>query len=380
VSPDHEAPASATLIAQLVDQPSDELPRNHRLATGGSPDNCGKSRQVELVRQISARPRPHCCKKLSFLRVPGQHDYDGARDFRNERADDPQTDLRIEIQEADIRPMAENVGDQALLVGNLEALGLRLQSQPKAHPRGSIVGRDEDSRPSRRLSKRAQMWRRLRNVGFPVYDQGMRVLVADDHKLILEGIKRALDEAEDFEVVGECSSGSQVLPMVGRTNPDLVLLDLRMPGADGLACLSQIRKRHPDVKVVVLSVSTDENVIQTVLKRGASAYIVKSINPIDLPSALRQAVEGTVYSAIGMPDNSDSPARAAGLTERETAILSALARGLSNEAIGKELWVAEQTVKFHLTNIYRKLGVSNRTEAARLAYQNGLVDSPLSDH
>jgi len=208
----------------------------------------------------------------------------------------------------------------------------------------------------------------------------MRVLVADDHKLILEGIKRALDDSEDFEVVGECSSGSQVLPMVGRTNPDLVLLDLRMPGADGLTCLAQIRKRYPNVKVVVLSVSTDETVIQTVLKRGASAYIVKSINPIDLPSALRQAVEGTVYSAIGLPDDSDSAARAAGLTDRETAILSALARGLSNEAIGKELWVAEQTGKFHLTNIYRKLGVTNRTEAARLAYQNGLVESPIGDH
>jgi DNA-binding NarL/FixJ family response regulator len=167
--------------------------------------------------------------------------------------------------------------------------------------------------------------------------------------------------------------------MVGRTNPDLVLLDLRMPGADGLTCLAQIRKRHPDVKVVILSVSTDENLIQTVLKRGASAYIVKSINPIDLPSALRQAVEGTVYSAIGLPADSGSAARAAGLTDRETAILSALARGLSNEAIGKELWVAEQTVKFHLTNIYRKLGVSNRTEAARLAYQNGLVESPLDE-
>jgi DNA-binding NarL/FixJ family response regulator len=208
----------------------------------------------------------------------------------------------------------------------------------------------------------------------------MRVLIADDHKLILEGIKRSLDESDDFEVVGECSSGSQVLPMVGRTNPDLVLLDLRMPGADGLTCLAQIRKRYPEVKVVVLSVSTDENLIQTILKRGASAYIVKSINPIDLPSALRQAVEGTVYSAIGLPESSDSAAKAVGLTDRETAILSALARGLSNEAIGKELWVAEQTVKFHLTNIYRKLGVSTRTEAARHAYHNGLVESPLDDH
>jgi DNA-binding NarL/FixJ family response regulator len=208
----------------------------------------------------------------------------------------------------------------------------------------------------------------------------MRVLIADDHKLIVEGVKRALEAADDFEVVGECSSGSQVLPLVGRTNPDIVLLDLRMPGADGLTCLAQIKKRHPDVKVVVLSVSTDENVIQTVLMRGASAYIVKSINPIDLPSALRQAVEGTTYTAIGLPEPGESAAKAAGLTEREAAILSALARGLSNEAIGKELWVAEQTVKFHLTNIYRKLGVTNRTEAARLAYQNGLVESPIGDH
>jgi two-component system nitrate/nitrite response regulator NarL len=212
------------------------------------------------------------------------------------------------------------------------------------------------------------------------YHTPMRVLIADDHKLIVDGIKRALEESSDFEVVGEASSGSQVLPMVGRTKPDLVVLDLRMPGADGLTCLGQIRKRYPDVKVGVLSVSTDEHVFQTVLKRGASAYIVKSINPIDLPSALRQAVEGTVYSAIGLPESGDNPARAAGLTERETAILSAVARGLSNEAIGKELWVAEQTVKFHLTNIYRKLGVSNRTEAARLAYQHGLVESPIDDH
>lgn len=208
----------------------------------------------------------------------------------------------------------------------------------------------------------------------------MRVLIADDHRLIVDGIKRALEASSGFEVVGEASSGSRVLPLVGQTNPDLVLLDLRMPGADGLTCLAQIRKRYPNVKVVILSVSTDETVIKAALSRGASAYIVKSINPIDLPSALRQAMDGTVHSAMGLPDAGDNAARAAGLTERETSILSALARGLSNEAIGKELWVTEQTVKFHLTNIYRKLGVSNRTEAARLAYQHGLVESPIDDH
>lgn len=209
----------------------------------------------------------------------------------------------------------------------------------------------------------------------------IKVVIADDHRLILDGIRRALEGTDDFEIVGEANSGRQVLPVVSRTRPDLVLLDLRMPDADGLVCLEQIKKRFPKTKVVILSVSTDEKVIQTVLKRGASAYIVKSVNPIDLPAALRQAVEGTVYTAIGLPeDTGASAAKAAGLTDRETAILSALARGLSNEAIGKELWVAEQTVKFHLTNIYRKLGVSNRTEAARYAFQQGLVESPVYDH
>jgi NarL family two-component system response regulator LiaR len=210
----------------------------------------------------------------------------------------------------------------------------------------------------------------------------MRVLIADDHPLILAGIRRALEEADGFDVVAEASSGSQVLPLVSQTDPDLALLDLRMPEMDGLQCLDRIRKQHPKVKVVILSVSTDPEVVQTVLNHGAAAYVVKSVNPIDLSSALRQALEGTVFSAIGLPEKTaqEDAVKAAGLTERETTILKALARGLSNEAIGKELWVAEQTVKFHLTNIYRKLDVSNRTEAARYAYEHGLIDSPQSDH
>src|SRR6266545_619368 len=202
----------------------------------------------------------------------------------------------------------------------------------------------------------------------------MRVLIADDHPLILAGIKSALEEAESFEVVAETNNGAQVLPLVSQTKPDLALLDMRMPGMDGLTCLDRIRARHPEVKVVILSVSTEPDVIQDVLNRGVS--------PVDVPSALRQAVEGSVFSAIGLPEKqvADDAAKAAGLTERETSILKALARGLSNDAIGKELWVAEQTVKFHLTNIYRKLGVSNRTEATRYAYEHGLVDHSLRDH
>jgi DNA-binding NarL/FixJ family response regulator len=209
----------------------------------------------------------------------------------------------------------------------------------------------------------------------------LKVVIADDHRLIVDGIKRALEVDGEFEVVGEANSGERVLPLVARTNPDLVVLDLRMPGMDGLICLDQIKKRHPHVKVVVLSVSTDEKLIANVLRRGASTYVVKSVNPVDLPGVLRQAVAGTVFSTVGLPEASAAGvAKAAGLTKREWAILGALARGLSNEQIGKELWIAQQTVKFHLTNIYRKLGVSNRTEATRSAYQQGLVESPLDEH
>jgi DNA-binding NarL/FixJ family response regulator len=198
----------------------------------------------------------------------------------------------------------------------------------------------------------------------------MRVLIADDHPLILAGIKRALEEDDQFEVVAEARVGSQVLPLVSQTHPDLALLDLRMPEMDGLACLDRIRKEHPKVKVVILSVSTDPEVVQTVLNHGAAAYVVKSVNPIDLSSALRQALEGTVFSAVGLPEKTaqQDAVKAAGLTDRETTILKALARGLSNEAIGKELWVALQSEKLHLTHSYRKLDVKTRTDAARYAY------------
>jgi DNA-binding NarL/FixJ family response regulator len=201
-----------------------------------------------------------------------------------------------------------------------------------------------------------------------------RVLVADDHRLILEAVRRSLGTAEDLEIVGEAESGSQVLPLVHRTQPDLVLLDLRLPGVDGLACLDGIRKRFPDVKVVILSAFEDQEHVRAAFARGAAAYIVKSVNPLDLPSALRQVVEATVYQAPPVLQGADTQQPAvAGLTDRELEILKAVARGLSNQAIGKEFWVTEQTVKFHLTNIYRKLGVSNRTEATRFAYNNGLV-------
>jgi DNA-binding NarL/FixJ family response regulator len=204
----------------------------------------------------------------------------------------------------------------------------------------------------------------------------VRLVLADDHLLTLQGIRRVLEEVPDIEIVAETARGSDVPKLVDQTKPDMVLLDVRMPGLDGLAALDVIRRHNPGVKVVLLSASAEPEQVQEGLRRGASAYIVKSVNPLDLPSALRQAYEGTVYSALGPDADEEAGAArtASGLTCREVTILRAVAGGLSNKAIGREMWITEQTVKFHLTNIYRKLGVGNRTAAAHYAHNNGLLD------
>jgi DNA-binding NarL/FixJ family response regulator len=195
---------------------------------------------------------------------------------------------------------------------------------------------------------------------------------------MLDAIRLTLEQSEDIELVGEALTGSEALPMIGRTQPDLVLLDIRMPQMDGLTCLGKIRERHPTIKVVILSGIDEPEQIQTALKHGASAFVVKHVDPRDLASALRQAMAGTVFQMLGNGESSEeNAAKAAGVTESEMRVLTALARGLSNKQIAAELFITEQTVKFHLTNIYRKLHVANRTEATRYAYQHGIVVNPF---
>jgi DNA-binding NarL/FixJ family response regulator len=208
----------------------------------------------------------------------------------------------------------------------------------------------------------------------------LRVLIADDHQLMLEAVRLTLEGQDDMEIVGEARRGTEILPRIRATEPDVVLLDVRMPGMDGLACLELIRERHREIKVIMLSGSEDPEIIEAALRRGASAFVTKQIDPRDLSSAIRQAVEGTVFQAIGAsPDPTSSPAQSAGLTEKELGVLRAVAKGLSNKQVAGELFISEQTVKFHLTNIYRKLDVANRTEAVRFAFRNGIVENPLLD-
>jgi len=210
----------------------------------------------------------------------------------------------------------------------------------------------------------------------------LRVCIADDHLLILSAIHTALQAADDIEVVATTQSGAEVPDLVDEHRPDVVLLDGRMPGLDGLTCLRLIKEAHPEIKVVMLSASEDPKQIADAFAAGASAYIGKRINPQDLASAVRQVHDGVVYHSSTLPGEdaarpaATETAAAASLTERERTMLEAISRGLSTKAISRELWISEKTVKFHLTNIYRKLGVHNRTGAMRYAFEHDLIPDP----
>ena len=204
----------------------------------------------------------------------------------------------------------------------------------------------------------------------------IRVLIADDHPLIIAGIRLTIEHCDDIEVVGEAHSGPELVQLVERRRPGVVLMDLRMPGVVGVECIERVHDRWPEVKVVVLSACDDRAAIDAALNAGATAYVLKSAHTIEIASVLRQAASGAVFHAPTLAPSASSPPSAPelpSLTDREQSILSAVASGLTTAAISSDLWVSEHTVKFHLTNIYRKLGVPNRAGAVRYAIEHQLV-------
>jgi DNA-binding NarL/FixJ family response regulator len=195
----------------------------------------------------------------------------------------------------------------------------------------------------------------------------LKILVVDDHALMREAVLAILDSAEGLEVVGEADSAATALAQTAALEPDLVLLDLRLP--EGLGCLDALRRLHPQTKVLIFSAVDDAELVATALARGAEGYVLKRIDPLDLPAAIRQTVERSVFNQQSLPVE----APAGGLSAKELTVLEHLALGQSNREIASQLWVSDQTVKFHLRNVYRKLGASTRTEAIRIAHERALV-------
>jgi DNA-binding NarL/FixJ family response regulator len=203
----------------------------------------------------------------------------------------------------------------------------------------------------------------------------IKVLLADDHPLIIAGVRRTIEHLEDMEVVGEANSGPALMQLVERRRPDIVLMDLRMPGVEGVEAIERIHQDWPSVKIVILSACDDRPSIDAALVAGASAYVLKSAHTVDITSVLRQASSGAVFHAPSYPAGPPEAATDASLpvlTDRERSILSAVAEGMTTAAISRDLWISEHTIKFHLTNIYRKLGVANRAGAVRYALEHGI--------
>lgn len=207
----------------------------------------------------------------------------------------------------------------------------------------------------------------------------VRVLLADDHKVVRQGLRMLLSLDEDFEVVGEAENGEEAVKLARELLPDVVLMDLLMPVMDGIAATRAIRDELPDVEVVALTSVLEDASVSGAVKAGAIGYLLKNTDDEELRRALKAAAAGQVQLApeaaarlmreVRTPDKGQHQP----LTERETEVLALLARGESNKQIARSLGIREKTVKTHVSAILRKLGASSRTQAALYAARVGLV-------
>ena len=213
----------------------------------------------------------------------------------------------------------------------------------------------------------------------------IRVAVADDHPVVRDGLVAMLHAEPEFEVVGEAAAGLEAVSLVERIAPDVLLLDLEMPGLDGVGVLRRLRELDSGTRVIVFTVfDTDERIIAAV-EAGASGYLLKGVPRAEIFAAIRvvhaggsllqPVVASTVLRHVAARSRSGEAAasRAITLTPRESSVLQHLARGRSNKQIAAALDVSERTVKFHVSTLFTKLGATNRTEAVTRAIQAGLA-------
>ncbi len=205
----------------------------------------------------------------------------------------------------------------------------------------------------------------------------IRLLVVDDHEVVRQGLRTFLDVDSDLEIVGEAPDGWQAVELARRLTPDVVLMDLLMPGTDGISATATIRRELPASQVVALTGYLSDHLITEALRAGAVGYLLKDASPEQLRGAVRAAAAGQVQlsppAAARLVRDADPPGDPSQLTAREGEVLTLLARGRSNQQIARELFIGEQTVKTHVSSILAKLGVHSRTQAALHAMRSGLV-------
>lgn len=210
----------------------------------------------------------------------------------------------------------------------------------------------------------------------------IRVLVVDDHPIVRQGVRSLLSNCEDMELVGEAENASRALELAGQARPDVILLDIRMPGTNGIEAARALGRQNPDAKLLMLSSFDDDEYVAQALQAGVQGYVLKSASDETLASAVRAAYRGERVLSPPVMDrlvqqftdlSREHALHQLGLTEEETRILSLLAGGASNPRIAAELYISETTVKRKLQDIFEKLGVTTRAQAAAEAVRRGLV-------
>jgi two-component system NarL family response regulator len=206
--------------------------------------------------------------------------------------------------------------------------------------------------------------------------QKIRVLIVDDHPVVRLGLRAMIEAQPDMEVSGEAGDGPTAISLVAADPPDVILMDLRMPGMSGPETIADVRKIAPEARILVLTTyDGDEDVFRAV-KAGARGYLLKGTNPAGTIDAIRQLHAGQRLIAPDLALRLAERATGPSLTAREVEVLQLVAKGMSNKEISAALFVAEDTVKNHLKHAFTKLGVSDRTEAVMLAVQKGILALP----
>ncbi|MEU9084314.1 response regulator transcription factor [Streptomyces sp. NPDC048357] len=209
----------------------------------------------------------------------------------------------------------------------------------------------------------------------------VRVLLVDDHQVVRRGLRTFLEVQEDIEVVGEASDGEEGIARAEELRPDVILMDIKMPGTDGIEALRRLRELANPARVLIVTSFTEQRTVVPALRAGAAGYVYKDIDPDALAGAIRSVHAGHVLlqpevavALLSQDDQSPSAGRPGSLTDREREVLGLIADGRSNREIARALVLSEKTVKTHVSNILMKLDLSDRTQAALWAVRHGLAE------